>query len=126
MPKFCADYLVTRGGYFIFSDPPFGIATDYDSASDTNTNGSTLLGQHDGFILNPKKLVKKYQANTGNSKAQGKLVLNMKNFVSAQHALANKKVNDKVNFEPTYGLNVELTFLQKCMLDLTVRDMQVS
>ena len=126
MPKFCVAYLVTRGDESIFADPPFGSATDDDSAADTNANGSTLLDRHGGFVLKPKKIVKQHQANHGNSKAQGKFSVHMTNFVSTKHALANKNVDNKVQLEPTSGLNVELTVLQKFMLNPTVRDMQVS
>ena len=126
MPKFRAAYLATRGDESIFADPPFGSATDDDSAAGINANGSTLLDQHDGFALKPKTLVEQYQANPGDSKAQGKLFVHMTNFVSTEHALANKKADNKVQLEPTSGLNVELTVLQKCMLNPTVRDIQVS
>ena len=82
MPKFHASYLETCGDEYIFSDPPFGSATDDDCSTNTNANSYTLINQHDGFILKPKNLIKKYQANTGNSKAQVKLLVHRKNFLS--------------------------------------------
>ena len=126
MPNFCAFYLEPRGDESIFADPPFFITTDDDYASDTNANCYTLLDQHDGFALKPKKLVEQYQANPSDSKSQGNIFVHIKNLVSTQHALANKKSNDKVQLEPTSGLNVEVTVLQKLMLNHNVRDTKVS
>ena len=80
IPKFRADYLETHDDESIFADTLFGSATDDDSASNTNANGSTLLDQHDGFVLKPKKLVKQYGENLVNSKAQGKLFVHTKTF----------------------------------------------
>ena len=78
------------------------------------------------FVLKPKKIVEKHQANTGNSKSQGKLFVHTTNLVLTENALANKKSYDKVQLEPTSGLSVELTFLQRLILNPTVRDMKVS
>ena len=51
MPEFHTAYLETHGDDSIIADPPFFSATDYDSASNTNANVSTLIYQNYGFCI---------------------------------------------------------------------------
>ena len=51
-----------------------------------------LLGDHDGFALKPKKLMKKYKENPGDSKVQGKVFVHMTNFASSEHVANEKKL----------------------------------
>ena len=50
----------------------------------------------------------------------------MTNHVDTEHCVANKQADGLVQLEPTRGLDVEVSVLQKRMLNPTVRDMQLS
>ena len=50
----------------------------------------------------------------------------MTNHVATEHYITDKKADSLVQVEPTSGLDVELTVLQKWMFNPTVRDMQLS
>ena len=62
LPKFCAAYFATLGDDLVFVEPPHFVQSPPEN--------NTLLDDHDGFSLKPKKLVKKYQDNLADPKTQ--------------------------------------------------------
>ena len=54
-PKFRADYFATLANDSVFFEPPHFLEPPPEN--------NTLLDEHDGFALKPKKLVKNYQDN---------------------------------------------------------------
>ena len=113
LPKFRAAYFATLGDDSVFVEPP--------------PENTTLLDDHDGFALKPKKLLKKYQDNRSDSKAQGMLFVHMTNHVTTQHCVAaRKKDGHFVDLEPSPGLDIHMTEFQRIVLNPTMRDVVVS
>lgn len=118
--KFRAAYLASLGDESIFVTPVVE-----DKAATTSTS-SKLLDDHDAFALRPKKLVTHYQGNRSDSKAQGKLFVHMTNFVCTEHVTANKKREVSLQLEPSPSLNVEMSHLQKSLLNPNSQDVMLS
>ena len=127
LAKLCADYLATRGDDYVFFEPPF----IYISAAETPKveDDAVLIYEHDGFVLNPKKLIKEFQHKPGDPKAQGNLFRHYTNYTATAHCVAiaiEKKNIPLIDLEPTAGLNVEVSEIQRILLNPTSRDMIVS
>ena len=73
LPKFRAAFFATLGDYSLFVEPPHFVQPPPEN--------NTLLNDHYGFSLNPKKLVKNYQDNCTDPKTQLILFLRMINHV---------------------------------------------
>jgi hypothetical protein len=128
MPKFRAAYLATRGDESIFVDPPPHGTTDNTARSVTSSNTS-VLDNHVGFALKPAKLITNYQAQPGDSKAQGELLRHMTNYVCHKHGVEKKKacqVQKDINLEPSDGLNVEMNYHQRKWLNPTIDEVLLS
>ena len=54
---------------------------------------NTLLNDHDGFLLKPKKLVKNYQGNRTDPKTQHVMFLHMTNHDTTDHSVASNRKN---------------------------------
>ena len=119
--------MATRGDDSIFVEPPF-----IDSSADDTPkveDDDILIDEHDGFTLKPEKLIKEFQHKPGDPKAQGKLFLHCTNYTATTHCVASeieKKNGRLIDLEPTAGLNVEVSKLQRRLLNTTSRDMIAS
>ena len=71
LAKFRAAYLETQGDGSVFFESP-SIDSSADDAPKVEDD-SILIDEHDGFALKPKKIIKEFQQNPGNPKAQGDL-----------------------------------------------------
>ena len=91
LPKFRAAYLATLGDDSVFADPPLHNAVIKEAGN------MKLLGDHDGFALKPKKLMKKYKDNPVKSKVQGKVFIHMNNFSASEHVANEKKLGRVVD-----------------------------
>lgn len=124
--KLRAAYMATRGDESIFSDPP----KESSPSNDSVAAGSKLLDDHDGFALKPKKLIKQYQDNPSDPKAQGKLFVNMTNFVCTEHVAENakrsKEEGKEVPLVPAPHLDVEMSRDQRKLLNPTPQDVSLS
>ena len=127
LAKFRAAYLATQGNDSVFVEPNL-----IDISSDDNPKveyGSVLLDNHDGFALNPKKLINQFQQNPGDPKSQGNIFCHYTNHTATVHCVASaieKKNGRLIDIEPTAGLNVEVSELQLSLLNPTSRDIIVS
>ena len=122
LEKFHAYYLATQGDDSVFVEPHF-----IDSSADDTPkveDGSVLLDKHEGFALNPKKLIKEFQQKPSDPKAQGNLFRHYTNHTATAHCVASaiEKNNGRlIDLEPTHGLNVEVSELQWSLLNPTSR-----
>ena len=66
--KFRAAYLATQGNDYVFFEPRFIDSSDYDTPKAEDY--SVLLNEHNGFALKLKKLIKEFQQNPGDPRAQ--------------------------------------------------------
>ena len=127
LAKLRTAYLETQGNNSVFVETTF-----IDSSADDTTkveDNDVLLGEHDGFSLKPKKLIKEFQHKPGYPKAQGNIFLHYTNYTATAHCVASaieKKNGRLIDIEPTAGLNVEVSELQRSLLNTTYRDMIVS
>ena len=127
LAKFCAAYLETQGNDSVFIEPPF-IDSSADDTPKVEYNNA-ILNKHDGFSLNQKKLIKEFQQKYYNPKAQGNLFRQYTNHIATAHVFASeieKKNGLLIVLEPTAGLNMEVSELQRSLLNTTSRDMIVS
>ena len=115
LPKFCADHFETLSDDLIFVEPPHFVQPYPEN--------NTLLNDHDGFALSPKKLVKNYQDNCTGTKTQWMLFLHITNHAATEYCVAaNKKNGSFVDIEPSAGLDVEMSEFQTSVLNTTERD----
>ena len=80
LAKLRVAYLETQGDDSIFVEPPF-----IDSSADDTPkveDDAVFIGEHDGFALKPKKLIKEFQHKPVNPKAQGNLFRHYKNHTA--------------------------------------------
>ena len=127
LAKLCAAYLATWGDDSVFVEPPF-IDISADDTPKVEDN-DVLLNKHNGFTLNPKKLIKEFQHNPSNPKAQGNLFRHYTNYTSTAYCVASaieKKNGHLIDIDPTAGLNVEVSDLQQSLINPTSRDTIVS
>ena len=127
LAKLRADYLATRGNDSVFVEPPL-IGSSADDTPKVEDNAA-LLDKHGGFALKRKKIIKDFQHNTGNPKAQGNIFRHYTNYTATAQCVAS--VIEKNNycliyFDPKTGLNVEVSELQRILLNPTSQDMIVS
>ena len=102
LPKFCAAYFATLGDYLVFVEPPHFVQPPPEN--------NTLLYDHDGFALKPKKIVKNYQDNRADPNTQQMLLLHITNQVATDNCVASKKKNFCfVDLEPSAVLDVAMT-----------------
>ena len=112
------------GNDYVFFEPPF-----IDSSVDDNPkfeDNAVLLDEHNGFVLKTNKLIKEFQHKTGDLKAQGNLLRHYKNHTATAIFFASaieKKNGRLIDLETTAGLNVEVSELQRSLLNPTSRDM---
>ena len=127
LAKFRAAYLATQGDDYVFVEPPFIDISDDDTPK--VEDDSVLLGEHDGFPLKPRKLIKESQQKSGNPKAQGNIFRHYTNHTATTQFVASaiKNKNSRlIDLEPTAGLNVEVPELQRILLNPTSQDIIVS
>ena len=127
LAKFCAAYLETQGDDYLFVEPPF---IDI-SADDTPKveDYAVLLDKHDSSEFNPKKLIKQFQDKPGYPKDQVNLFRHYTNHTATTHCVASAIENNNVHLvdlELTAGLNVEVSKIQRYLLNTTSQDMIVS
>jgi len=110
LPKFRAAYFATLGDDSVFVEPSHAVEPPQESA--------VLLDQHDGFALKPRNLLKQYQDNPKDSKTQGMLFVHMTNHVATKHCVTALKKNERyVDLEPSPGLDIAMSDLQKSILN---------
>ena len=127
LAKLRAYYLETWGDDSVFVEPPFIDS----SAGDTPKveNDAVIFDEHNGFALTLDKLIKEFQQNPGNPKAQGNLFRHCTNYTATAHCVESsieKKNGCLIDLETTASLNVEVSELQQSLLNPTSRDMIVS
>ena len=108
-------------GYdYVFANPPLRNAVIKEAGN------MKLFDDHDGFVLKPKKLMKKYKDNHGNSKVPGKLFIHMTNFSASEHVANKNKLGRVVDLAPSSFLDVKVSNLQKTLLNPTARDVIIA
>ena len=119
LPKFCAAYFANLGDDSVFVEPPHFVQPPPEN--------NTLLDDHAGFALKPKKLVQNYQDNCTDPTTQQMMFLHMTNHVTTEHCVvANKKDGHFFDLEPSAGLDVAMTELQTSALNPTKQDVLIS
>ena len=127
LANFRADYLATQGNNSVFVEPPF-----IDSSADDTTkveDDSILLNKHGGFALKPKKFINEFQQKPDDPKSQGNLFRHYTNHTATTRCVASvieKKNGRLIDIDPTAGLNVEVSELQRSLLNTTFWDMILS
>ena len=112
LPKFRAAYFATLGDDSVLVEPTHFVQPPPEN--------NTLLNDHSGFALNPKKLAKKYQDNRTESKTQRMMFLHMTNQVTTEHCVKAKKNNGRfVDVETSAGLDVAMTEFHRSVLNHT-------
>ena len=127
LESWICEALETQGYDSVFVEPHLIDSSDDDTPK--VEDDSVLLDEHDGFSLKPKKLIKEFQQNPGDPKAQGNLFSHYTNHTATAHCVASaieKKNGRLIDLDPTAGLNVEVSELQRSLLNPTSRDMIVS
>ena len=111
----------------VFVEPPF-----IDSSADDTPkfeDDSGLLDKHGGFALELKKIIKEFHQKPGNPKDQGNIFCHYTNHTATAHCVVSaieKKNGLLIYLEPTAGLNVEVSELQRSLLNHTSWYMIVS
>ena len=101
LTKFNYAYFSILGDDSVFVEPP-----PFVQPPSVN---NTLLDDHDGFALNPKKLVKNYQDNRDEPKTKQMVFFHMTNHITNEHCVAaNNKNGHFVDLEPLDGLDVSM------------------
>ena len=80
-----------------------------------------MLDVHDGFSLRPKKPVKNYKDNPGNSKVQGKFFVHMNNVSASEHVVNENKIGRVVDLALSSLLDVKVSDIKKTLLNPTKR-----
>ena len=125
--KFCVAYLATQRGDYVFVEPSFIDSSDGDTPK--VEDDSILLDKHDGFALKPEKLINQFQQNPGNPKAQGNIFRHFTKHTATAHCVASdteKKNGYLIDIDPTAGLNVEVSEIQRSLPNPTSQDMIIS
>ena len=125
--KFRAAYLATKGDDSVFFEPRFIDSSDYDTPK--AEDDSVLLNEHNGFALKLKKLIREFQKNPGDPKAQWNIFRHYTNHTATAYCVASAIENNNgrlIDLEPTADLNVEVYELQQSLINPTSRDMVVS